>query len=255
MKTKLSVIIPCFNEEKNIRRGVLNEVYGYLVKQKYVWEVLICDDGSSDKSRDLVKEEIKNKKCFKLLNLPHGGKPAAIFGGVKKAQGDILLFADMDQSTPISELEKLLPYFDHGYDVVIGSRGLHRKNFSMLRKVASVVFRFLRGAFVLSHIIDTQCGFKTIKADLAKEIFPRLSYFRANKSRNGWSVSAYDSEMLFVANKWGHKIKEVSVIWKDEDTSTTKNRSLSKFVHQSVQMAKEVINIVTSNRDGYYDKH
>lgn len=254
MIRKLSVIIPCFNEEENLKRGVLSEVDSFLMKQKYDWEVLVCDDGSSDKSRQIVGNFIKEKKNFRLLELEHGGKPSAIYGGIKAAKGDILLFTDMDQSTPISEIDKLLPYFEKKYDLVIGSRGLQRKNFPVIRKIASVFFRYLRGAFVLPKIVDTQCGFKAIRIGLAREIFPRLSYFQKSKDRSGWSVSAYDSEMLFIADKWGHNIKEVPVMWKDEDKSDTKNRSFSRFVHQSVQMAKEVVNVISNNRRGSYEK-
>jgi len=254
MSVKLSVIIPCFNEENNLKRGVLLDVERYLKKQSYDWEVLICDDGSSDKSREMVKDFVANKLRFRLLVLKHGGKPSAIYEGIKSAKGEILLLTDMDQSTPISELGKLLPCFGDNYDVVIGSRGLHRKNFSIIRKVASIVFRYLRGVFILPNVIDTQCGFKTIRADLAKAIFPKLSYFQNSKDHGGWSVSAYDAEMLFIADKWGYKIKEIPVKWKDEDKSNTKNRSLSGFVDQSIQMAEEVISVIDNNRRGKYDK-
>ena len=251
---KLSVIIPCFNEENNLKRGVLSDVERYLKRQGYDWEVLICDDGSTDGSRKIVGDFIKNRKGFFLLELAHGGKPNAIYGGIKSATGDILLFTDMDQSTAISEYSKLLPYFGGGYDMVIGSRGLHRKNFSIIRKVASVVFRYLRGIFILPDVIDTQCGFKAIRVDLAKQIFPKLSYFQNNKNHSGWSVSAYDAEMLFIADKWGYKIKEVPVKWKDEDKSDTKKRSLSGFVGQSIQMAEEVLSVIDNNRQGKYEK-
>ncbi|MBU1016695.1 glycosyltransferase [Patescibacteria group bacterium] len=248
----LSVIIPCFNEENNLKRGVLQELASYLNKQRYKWEVLICDDGSADNSKKAIQEFVAKNNRFRLIEISHAGKPHAIYAGVKSAVGDIFLFTDMDQSTSISEVEKLLPWFDRGYDIVIGSRGLKREGFSATRKVASVVFRYLRGLFVLSYIVDTQCGFKAIKADLAREIFPLLSYFRKGSRLAGWSVSAYDAEMLFIADKWGYKLKEVFVKWKDNDISDTKKRSSVRFIHQSINMAKEVINVVINNWRGTY---
>lgn len=248
----LSIIIPCFNEEKNLKKGVLQELALFLSKQKYEWEVLVCDDGSTDNSKKLVEEFVAKHDEFRLLKLNHGGKPHAMYAGVKAALGDIFLFTDMDQSTPISEIKKLLPWFDQSYDVVIGSRGLKREGFSKLRKLASVVFRYLRGLFVLPYIIDTQCGFKTIKSDLAREIFPLLSYFRKESRLAGWSVSAYDAEMLFIADKWGYKLKEVPVEWDDNDISDTKERSTVHFIRQSINMAKEVVNVVVNNGRGVY---
>ncbi len=67
----------------------------------------------------LIKQYIKNNKNFSLLDIPHGGKPVGIWAGLRKAKGDIVLFTDMDQSTPIEEFDKLLPWYDTGFDVAI----------------------------------------------------------------------------------------------------------------------------------------
>src|SRR5258708_404338 len=106
-KTYISIIIPCYNEEANLKLGALAQVYKYLREKKFEWEVIISDDGSTDGSKKIVREQIKKFKNFYLLENEHGGKPAALLAGLKKAKGDWVLFTDMDQSTPISELEKL----------------------------------------------------------------------------------------------------------------------------------------------------
>ena len=100
----VSVIIPCWNEEKNLESGVLDEVSQYLDNQDYPWEVIIVDDGSTDNSRSLIADFVQNRHSFTLVDIPHGGKPAAVWAGIQLAQGDIVLFTDMDQSTPINEL-------------------------------------------------------------------------------------------------------------------------------------------------------
>src|SRR5258706_8400253 len=108
----LSVIIPAYNEEENLKRGVLKEVSNYLQKQKYSWEVVVSDDGSTDKSKIVAKEQIKNLKGFMLLENKHGGKPSALLSGINASKGDYILFTNMDQSTTILELKKLLPKLD-----------------------------------------------------------------------------------------------------------------------------------------------
>jgi len=236
----VSIIIPCYNEESNLNRGVLQQVYDYLSKQKYSWQVIITNDASTDNSLLLVKKFVKNHQNFEVVNLPHGGKPSAILGGLKKTKYPITLLTDMDQSTPISEISKLLPYFKK-YQVVIGSRGLGRKNTSLIRKLMTTVFLTGRRLFILASIKDTQCGFKAFQTNVLKQVFPQLSFFQQSRDKKGWTVSAYDVEMLFMLQKKGCKIKEVPVKWENEDTSTTKGDNLARFKKESIQMAKEVI--------------
>ena len=91
-KIYLSVVIPCYNESENLKRGVLDEVYDFLTKQKFTWEVIVSDDGSTDDSREIVKKQISNKKSFKLVENVHGGKPSAVWGGIKNSTGEYVLF-------------------------------------------------------------------------------------------------------------------------------------------------------------------
>ena len=151
-KIFLSVIIPCYNEEKNLKRGVLDEVDNYLSKQKFISEVIISDDESTDKSRDFVKKYIKKHPRFRLLENKHAGKPFAVRSGIKVAKGEIVLFTDMDQSAPLNEFDKLLPFFKKDFDVVIGSRGQKREGFSLIRLIGSNVFRLIRQVLLLKKI-------------------------------------------------------------------------------------------------------
>jgi glycosyltransferase involved in cell wall biosynthesis len=254
-KPVISVIIPCYNEEKNLERGVLDEVYQYLNMQKYSWEVIIVNDESTDNSRSLIKHFINTKKGFSLFDIPHGGKPAGIWAGLQKAMGEVVLFTDMDQSTPISELSKLLPWYRKGFDVVIGSRGVTREGFSIVRKTGSFVFRTLRGLFLLRNISDTQCGFKSCRRQAALDIFPRLQFFKQAKP-TGWRVSAYDVELLYLFEKASYQIKEVVVRWRNRDQSDTKGQTgeLARYFHESVDMAKEVIRVKLNELKGLYDE-
>jgi glycosyltransferase involved in cell wall biosynthesis len=250
MKDKpfLSVIIPCYNEEKNLKRGVLDEVEHYLQKQGFTSEVVISDDESTDNSRQFVKDYLKKHPRFRLLENKHAGKPFAVRSGIEKASGEVVLFTDMDQSTPIKEFDKLLPFFQKGFDVVIGSRGQKREGFSLLRLVGSNVFRLIRQRLLLKKIVDTQCGFKAFKTNVAKDLFSHLLIFKEAKETKGWKVGAFDVELLFIAQKKGYRMAEVVIDWEDKDVKKEK-----KYFKESKEMLKEILRVKLNDLKKKYD--
>lgn len=255
-KPALSVVIPCWNEEKNLEGGVLDEVYQYLAEQSYAWEVIVVNDGSTDNSRNLILDFVGDKEQFTLVDIPHGGKPAGVWAGIQAARGEIVLFTDMDQSTPIGELGKLLPWYEEGFDVVVGSRGTGREGTSLLRKVGSFVFLTLRQLVLLRDIGDTQCGFKSSRREAALEIFPRLQFFQQEEKPTGWKVTAFDVELLYLFEKAGYRIKEVEVSWLNRDRSDTKSQQgeMSRYINESIEMAKEVVRVKRNAIRGLYDE-
>jgi dolichyl-phosphate beta-glucosyltransferase len=251
----LSVIIPCYNEAKNLERGVLDEVYHYLSDQDYPWEVIVVNDESTDSSRSLIERSVEDRGDVSLVDIPHGGKPEAVWAGIRQARGKIVLFTDMDQSTPLKEVEKLLPWYERGYDVVIGSRGTEREGFSIVRRIGSVVFRSLRRLILLRNISDTQCGFKSCRREAALEVFPQLQFFKQEDKPKGWKVSAYDVELLHLFDKAGYVLKEVEVEWLNRDQSDTKDQTgvLARYLRESVEMTKEVSRVSLNELKGLYD--
>lgn len=253
----LSVVIPSYNETENLRRGVLGEVRDYLQKQKYTWEVIVSDDGSPEaESRNLAKAFCSKNAGFQFLENEHGGKPFALWGAIQKTLGKIVLFTDMDQSAPIEEVEKLLPYYDEGFDIVIGSRGTERKNFSPFRLLASTIFRLFRQIVILPQIVDTQAGFKSMKKEVAVQIFPKLQIIRGGREKNkGWKVGSWDAELLFIADKFGYKIKEVPIAWENRDLAmATKKSTSGKFVQESLDMLSQIFRVRINDMRGFYEK-
>lgn len=212
---KLSVVIPAYNEETNIRLGALDKVAKYLARQPYSWEATIVDDGSTDKTPALLSDFVKKNKGFVVMHNPHQGKAATVISGMLSARGDIVLFTDLDQATPINQLEMTLPWFEKGYDVVIGSRSGQRAGAPLTRKVMARGFMILREVILGLHgIVDTQCGFKAFRREVVKDIFGRLQLYGHRHMVSGSNVTAgFDIEMLFLAKKLGYKIKEVPVEW------------------------------------------
>ena len=218
----LSVVIPAYNEEHNVKSGVLGGVYDYLRQQKYNLEVVIVDDRSTDKTVKEVNKFIKKHPHFRLMEEPHRGKGGTVIAGVLAADGEIILFADMDQSTPIGEVEKFFPKFKSGYDIVIGSRA-GRKGAPLVRKLMSLGYSILRTIVLRLPYKDTQTGFKAFKREAAQIVFGKMKKFFENRNIKGASTAAgFDVEMLYIARKRHLKIAEVAVEWQYEP-GTAKN--------------------------------
>lgn len=205
---KLSVIIPAYNEEKRIA-DTLKDIDSYLEKQKFDYEIVVVVNNSKDRTYEVVQELEKTtvQKAI-AMNLTEAGKGNAVKRGIiEKATGDIIMFMDADNATPISEIEKFLPFFDQGYDVVIGSRYTNPE----LVKVKQPFYRILLSRLsnrliqfmAIPGIKDTQLGFKAFTNKAAKDIFPLVTVLR-------WG---FDMEVLTIALNRGYKIKEVGVSW------------------------------------------
>ncbi|MBI2596842.1 glycosyltransferase [Candidatus Daviesbacteria bacterium] len=221
---ELTIIIPSYNESANLKRGVLEGVSSYLEKLKINYEVLIVDDGSSDNSVELVKKYISKMgtssrgENLKLIQNKHGGKAKAVLTGMEKASGETVLFTDMDQATPINQLEKFIPKFKEGYDIVIGSRK-GRKGAPMIRKIAAWIFSILRGLILGLPFKDTQCGFKAFSKNSVNKILPKIRSEWGELHFRGGAVNAgFDVELLYLSKKYGLKIAEVGVEWNYVDT-------------------------------------
>ena len=215
----MSVVIPSFDEMANLQKGVLDKIEHFLGRKNYSYEVIVVDDGSTDGSAEFVKRFAKDNPHFKLIQNQHLGKAATVTKGILSAQGQHILFTDMDQATPIEEVDKLLPYFDPpagGFDIVIGSRNNKRKGAPWTRILMARGMMFLRGFMVgIKGVSDTQCGFKMFRHDIAKRLFTKINNIRSNSKKiTGSSVSAgFDVELIYLAEKLGYKIKEVPVNW------------------------------------------
>jgi dolichyl-phosphate beta-glucosyltransferase len=233
---KLSVVIPAYNEATRIG-NTLKAIHNFLIRQTYDYEIVVVNDGSKDNTAEVVKNLAANIKNLKLIDNTHNqGKGGVVRDGMLKATGDIRVFMDADNSTKIDEITKFLPYFDQGYDLVIGSRRIKGALIAVhqpwLRDLQGTLFRTIVHTFVPIGVTDSQCGFKAMTAKAAQSIFPKQRIFR-------W---AFDVEILALARKMNFKIKEAPITWTDDSNSHV---SLSGKIKMLLEVMQVRLNLWT----------
>ncbi len=242
MKDFLSVVVPAFNEETRIS-GTIERIGSYLKKNFAESEIIVVDDGSTDGTAEVITDLSRKFKNIRLIRYPeNGGKGYAIRKGVLSSQGNLLLISDADMSTPIEEVESLIPFIHRGFDVVIGSRGLEESKIVVrqpwYRQNMGKIFNLFVRVLVIGGIRDTQCGFKLFKGDVSRTLFA--------KSRiDGFS---FDVEILALAIKHGYKIKEVPVRWLNSPNSKV------KLMRDPIRMFLELFKIRAYLLAGKYNK-
>jgi dolichyl-phosphate beta-glucosyltransferase len=209
----LSLILPAYNEAGTIQK-TLASMRVYLDRQLYAYEVIVAADGD-DATPELVSEFARDWPNLKLTaERGRHGKGHGLRRGVKLASGEIIGFLDADYKTPVDEVEKLLPFFSEGYQLVAGSRGVagtwvQRKQ-RWYRQLGSRLFGMTMHSIVgLHHIHDTQCGFKFFTRAAARDIFARAKI-------DGYMC---DVEILWLADRLGYRVREIGIVWSDDGDS------------------------------------
>lgn len=249
MAVYLSVIIPAYNEATNLSKGVLDELFSYLQKQEYTWEVVISDDGSTDGSLKHLETLAQQYPQMRVLKNTHAGKAAAVTSGMLAATGEWRLFTDFDQSTPISEVSKLLSRAKQGFDVVIGSRemiGAKRDKEPWYRHLMGRGFNLFVQMFAVPGILDTQCGFKLFSQKAAEELFPKLYIYGKQARFRDAFTGAFDVELLFLALKHGFGIREVPIRWHHMHTDRVSP------IKDSLRMFRDLLRIRFASLRGKY---
>lgn len=225
----LSWIIPTYNEEKRIEK-TLREVDGYLRFKNFSggYEIIVSNSASRDRTVEIVEKMKREMPNLRRLDLDNRGKGWAVKNGILEARGDIRLFSDADNSTAPENFDKMIQFFERGYDVVISSRdskdakGASRDiEEPWYREILGNAGNILIQIFGVWGVWDTQNGFKAFTSSAAKKIFSKTLMY-------GWS---FDIEALALAKQMGYKMAIIPIRWRfEEDSKVTLGAYISVFI-------------------------
>jgi dolichyl-phosphate beta-glucosyltransferase len=207
------VVIPAYNEAVRLP-GYLKDVQAYFEGRDESYEVIVVDDGSRDGTAERVGEVAAGRPGVIVHALDRNrGKGHAVRAGMTRAGGALRLMADADGATPIAEVSRLEAAIAAGADLAVGSRVLPADGVSrqvrMHRLLSGHVFNFLVRRLGVVGVVDTQCGFKLFRGEVAAALFPRL----------GTDGFGFDVELLLLAHRRGYRVAEVPVNWADQPGS------------------------------------
>jgi dolichyl-phosphate beta-glucosyltransferase len=209
----ITIVIPAYNEHNSIEKTI-NGVAAYFQAHENSYEIIVYADGNDGTREIVAKMSETNPRIIIMGNIERRGKGYGIRQAVLAAHGQIIGFIDADNKTPFTEFEKFMPYFRQGYEVVIGSRG-HRESIieqsqPLYRRLGSKVFAIYMHLVVgLWDIMDTQCGFKFFRAEIAHNLFSRQKI-------DGYM---FDVEIIYLARCFNYKIYQIPIRWRDDGDS------------------------------------
>jgi len=205
LPTLLSIVIPAHNEQARLP-GTLEQVLSFLRAQDFAGELIVVENGSSDRTLALAQEFSAAHPEVRVLHEPRSGKGLAVRRGMLEARGEYRFICDADLSMPIEEILRFLPPQQAGYDIAIASRevpGARRVGEPAYRHFIGRIFNLMVRMITLPGIQDTQCGFKCFRAQAAEDLF-RV------QTIDGWT---FDVELLFVAQQRGYTVIEIPILW------------------------------------------
>jgi len=232
-KLYLSVIIPAYKEGERIGHNLL-EIEKFLSSKDFDYEILVVVDGSPDNTAEVARNYSSRVKNLRVIeNKENHGKGYVVRQGLLEAKGEYSVFLDADGSTSITHLDKFLPEFEAGYDVVIGSRKIegayiqiHQpKHREIMGEGGNWLIRIILG---LWGYPDTQCGFKMLSYKAAQEVASRMVVDRFG----------FDFELVVLAEKLGFKIKQMPVRWLNEEGSTVSLTGPNGFIQVLIDLFK-----------------
>ena len=239
MSTFLSIVIPAHNEESRLP-GTLEQVFRFIEKQSFASEVIVVENGSTDRTYEIAQEFTKKNANLRVIQNDWRGKGLAVQRGVKEARGEYVFLCDADLSMPIEEISKFIPPQLQNVDIAIASReapGAVRYHEPYYRHFTGRVFNTLIRWLVLPTLQDTQCGFKCIRANVARDIF-------RYQTLTGW---AFDVELLYIARHHKYQVVEIPIHWYFNADS-----KISIF-RDSLRMFLDLLLIRRNARRGLYD--
>jgi glycosyltransferase involved in cell wall biosynthesis len=236
----LSIVIPAHNEERRLP-VTLEQVFRFLATQSYAAEVLVVENGSSDRTLQVAEGFSRQNDCLRVLQNQARGKGLAVQRGMLAARGEYRFMCDADLSMPIEEINRFLPPILDAFDIAIGSReapGSVRYNEPAYRHLGGRAINLAIRWLALPGLHDSQCGFKCFRAAMAEDLFRR-------QTLPGWS---FDIELLYIARMRGYRVVEVPIDWYFNPESKL------SVVKDAIRMVLDILLIRRNARRRVYDR-
>ena len=240
MNPFLSIIIPAHNEANRLP-DTLEQVFAFLVKQAFTFEVLVVENGSSDQTLEIAQKFAVQHPNLRVLQSERG-KGAAVKHGMLEARGEYRFMCDADISMPVEEIVKFIPPAIDNFDIAIASReakGAVRYDEPRYRHLGGRAINFLIQLFILPGLNDTQCGFKCFSAKVTEDIFKL-------QTLNGWS---FDIELLYIARLRKYRVREIPIHWVHHPETKV------SAVRDAIRMIQDIFLIHANARRGMYGAH
>lgn len=238
MSIFLSIVIPAYNEEARLP-ATLERIFTYLSLQSYAAEVIVVENGSTDRTSAVVQQLQPNYPQLILIEEQLRGKGIAVRRGMLAARGAYRFLCDADLSMPIEEISRFLPPNLGSFEIAIASRelpGAVRYGEPPFRHFIGRIFNYIVRLLAVPGFQDTQCGFKCFQDTAAKRLF-------AQQQLDGWG---FDVEVLFLALKYGVRVREIPIPWYFDPDSRIKPW------RDSVTMLRDILAIRQNWRRGAY---
>jgi dolichyl-phosphate beta-glucosyltransferase len=271
-RPSLTLVLPAYNEAERLP-DALDELFGYLgrsgparaggrpASDRGAWDVLVVDDGSTDDTVAIVEARPEaaagpdgSGARLRVLRMPHGGKGAAVRGGIMAATGDLVVFADSDMATPPDQLPLLTDALA-GYDIALGSRvqpdgSDRRASQPVYRRMLGKLFHTLAALWVTGPVPDSQCGFKGFRREVGQDLFARQRI----------TSIVFDAEIIHLARRRGYTMVSIPVSWTDKRGSRMRVRPTLAlevlwdliripFIHREVRPGRAAAALPTGSRD------
>ncbi len=209
----VDVVIPVLNEAHVLARSV-DTLRSFLATHPGIrWRVVIVDNGSTDGTDEVARRIVATyHRDVQFVQLPQRGRGRALRHAWTQSDADILCYTDVDLSTELAALPKMVQaILEEGYHVATGSRLMResRTTRSFKRELISRCYNLLVKAVLWTSFSDAQCGFKAVCRQVVSEVIPDVK-------DQSWF---FDTELMVLAEKRGYRIKDVPVHWVEDDDS------------------------------------
>jgi glycosyltransferase involved in cell wall biosynthesis len=213
---RVDVVIPVYNEERDLEQSVLSLRQFLLEHVDYDWRIVVADNASQDRTLAIAKElATRYPGQVSYVHLDQKGRGRALRKAWTESNADIVSYMDVDLSTDLGAFPPLIDSLTHGeYDVAIGSRlkrGSHVER-GLKREAISRIYNVMIKLMFWNQFSDAQCGFKAVTRRIVREVVPLIR-------DQAWF---FDSELLLLAERMGYKVFEVPVKWRDDPDSRVK---------------------------------